>query len=159
MKKKYYVLFMLFFCFSSLFASKGTKMYVSVDKTELKNSPSFLGKNLEAIFYGDEVIVLEEKGKWKKVQLSSDSWIEGWINESSLTKKKIVVSDSRLSVSTEELALAGKGFNADIEAQYKKEGNLNYQDVDVVEKNMISFENVLDFMIDGKLENQVVDGE
>lgn len=134
-------------------------MYVSVDKTELKNSPSFLGKNLEAIFYGDEVIVLEEKGKWKKVQLSSDSWIEGWINESSLTKKKIVVSDSRLSVSTEELALAGKGFNADIEAQYKKEGNLNYQDVDVVEKNMISFENVLDFMIDGKLENQVVDGE
>jgi len=134
-------------------------MYVSVDKTELKNSPSFFGKNLEAIFYGDEVIVLEEKGKWKKVQLSSDSWIEGWINESSLTKKKIVVSDSRLSVSTEELALAGKGFNADIEAQYKKEGNLNYQDVDVVEKNMISFENVLDFMIDGKLENQVVDGE
>ena len=134
-------------------------MYVSVDKTELKNSPSFFGKTLEAIFYGDEVIVLEEKGKWKKVQLSSDSWIEGWINESSLTKKKIVVSDSRLSVSTEELALAGKGFNADIEAQYKKEGNLNYQDVDVVEKNMISFENVLDFMIDGKLENQVVDGE
>lgn len=150
---------MLIFCFSSLFASKGTKMYVLVDKTELKSSPSFFGKNLEAIFYGDEVIVLEEKGKWKKVQLSSDSWIEGWINESSLTKKKIVVSDSRLSVSTEELALAGKGFNADIEAQYKKEGNLNYQDVDVVEKNMISFENVLDFMIDGKLENQVVDGE
>lgn len=134
-------------------------MYVKVEEAVLKESPSFWGKNGASVFYGEEVVILEEKNSWKKVQLVIDSSVSGWISESSLTQKKIVVSGSRVSASTEELALAGKGFTAEIEAEYKKQASLNYDAVDKLETNLISFDKVLDFMAAGKLEATVEEGE
>ena len=64
-----------------------------------------------------------------------------------------------VSASTEELALAGKGFTAEIEAEYKKQASLNYDAVDKLETNLISFDRVLDFMAAGKLEATVEEGE
>lgn len=134
-------------------------MYVKVEEAVLKESPSFWGKNGASVFYGEEVVILEEKNSWKKVQLVIDSSVSGWISESSLTKKRIVASGSRVSASTEELALAGKGFTAEIEAEYKKQASLNYDAVDKLETNLISFDKVLDFMAAGKLEATVEEGE
>ena len=94
---------------------------------------------------------MEEKGKWAKVRLNIDYSIIGWINTSSLTKKKIVSTSNRVSASTEELALAGKGFNAEIESEYKKSDIVNYDAVDKLEKNMVSFTLVMDFMKSGML--------
>lgn len=141
----------MFFCIFSVFAKVGDKMYVSVEEAELKDGTSFFSKKIGSLLYGDEVIVLQEKGKWKEIQLAKNSSISGWVNTSSLTKKKIVVSDSRVSASAEELALAGKGFNAEIEEEYKKQGNVNYEAVDKLEKNRIEFTRVLDFMRAGCL--------
>ena len=134
-------------------------MYISVEEAILKEKPSFFGKNTNSVFYGEEVIVLDTKGSWKKVQLTGNSSVFGWISESSLTKKKILVSESKVTASADEIALAGKGFNAEIEAEYKKQGTANYDAVDKLEEKSVSFENSLDFMLDGKLENQAVDGE
>ena len=134
-------------------------MYVKVEEAVLKESPSFWGKNGASVFYGEEVVILEEKNSWKKVQLVIDSSVSGWISESSLTTKKIVASGNRVSASTEELALAGKGFTAEIEAEYKKQASLNYDAVDKLETNLISFDRVLDFMAAGKLEGTVEEGE
>ena len=92
-----------------------------------------------------------EKDNWTKVRLESNSSVSGWINNSSLTKKKIVLSTNKVSVSTNELALAGKGFNAEIEAEYKKNGKVNYAAVDRLEKNLVSFDTVFEFMEAGKL--------
>lgn len=151
MKKKILLCFAMFFCIFSVFAKVGDKMYVSVEEAELKDGTSFFSKKIGSLLYGDEVIVLQEKGKWKEIQLAKNSSISGWVNTSSLTKKKIVVSDSRVSASAEELALAGKGFNAEIEEEYKKQGNVNYEAVDKLEKNRIEFTRVLDFMRAGCL--------
>ena len=49
------------------------------------------------------------------------------------------------------MALAGKGFNAEIEAEYKKNGKVNYAAVDKLEKNLVSFDTVFEFMEAGKL--------
>lgn len=151
MKKKILLCFAMFFCIFSVFAKVGDKMYVSVEEAELKDGTSFFSKKIGSLLYGDEVIVLQEKGKWKEIQLAKNSSISGWVNTSSLTKKKIVVSDSRVSASAEEIALAGKGFNAEIEEEYKKQGNVNYEAVDKLEKNRIEFTRVLDFMRAGCL--------
>ena len=133
-------------------------MYVSVEEAVLKQSPSFWGKNGASVFYGEEVIILEEKNSWKKVQLVIDPSVSGWINESSLTKKKIVVSENRVSASAEELALAGKGFTAEIEAEYKKQGSLNYDAVDKLENNLVSFDKVIEFMESGNIKATVEEG-
>ena len=159
MKKNFTIFILLILCLCSVFAKTGTKMYVKVEEAVLKESPSFWGKNGASVFYGEEVVILEEKKSWKKVQLVIDSSVSGWISESSLTQKKIVVSGSRVSASTEELALAGKGFTAEIEAEYKKQASLNYDAVDKLETNLISFDRVLDFMAAGKLEGTVEEGE
>ena len=159
MKKNFTIFILLILCLCSVFAKTGTKMYVKVEEAVLKESPSFWGKNGASVFYGEEVVILEEKNSWKKVQLVIDSSVSGWISESSLTKKKIVASGNRVSASTEELALAGKGFTAEIEAEYKKQASLNYDAVDKLETNLISFDRVLDFMAAGKLEGTVEEGE
>ena len=159
MKKNFTIFILLILCLCSVFAKTGTKMYVKVEEAVLKESPSFWGKNGASVFYGEEVVILEEKNSWKKVQLVIDSSVSGWISESSLTKKRIVASGNRVSASTEELALAGKGFTAEIEAEYKKQASLNYDAVDKLETNLISFDRVLDFMAAGKLEGTVEEGE
>lgn len=159
MKKNFTIFILLILCLCSVFAKTGTKMYVKVEEAVLKESPSFWGKNGASVFYGEEVVILEEKNSWKKVQLVIDSSVSGWISESSLTKKRIVASGNRVSASTEELALAGKGFTAEIEAEYKKQTSLNYDAVDKLETNSISFDRVLDFMAAGKLEATVEEGE
>lgn len=157
--KKIFAILILIFCVFGLFAKSGQKMYISVEEAILKEKPSFFSKSTNSVFYGEEVIVLDTKGSWKKVQLTGNSSVFGWISESSLTKKKILVSESKVTASADEIALAGKGFNAEIEAEYKKQGTTNYDAVDKLEEKSVSFENSLDFMLDGNLENQVVDGE
>ena len=49
------------------------------------------------------------------------------------------------------MSLAGKGFNAEIESQYKISEVVDYDAVDKLEKNMISFTTIVDFMKSGKL--------
>lgn len=151
MKKILIICLLMIFCFCGLFAKVGNKMYVSVEKAALKSGTSIFAKECGEVFYGDAVVVLEEKGKWTKVQGVSDSSISGWISRSSITTKKIIVSENKVSASAEELALAGKGLTAEIEAEYKKNGNGNYEAVEVLEKNEISFTRVLDFMKSGEL--------
>ena len=151
MKKKIFFCFLMIFCLCGLFAKIGNKMYISVEKSSLKSSTSFFAKETGNVFYGDTVIILQEKDNWTKVRLESNSSVSGWINNSSLTKKKIVLSTNKVSVSTNELALAGKGFNAEIEAEYKKNGKVNYAAVDRLEKNLVSFDTVFEFMEAGKL--------
>ena len=157
--KKIFAVLILIFCVFGLFAKPEQKMYISVEEAILKEKPSFFSKSTNSVFYGEEVIVLDTKGSWKKVQLTGNTSVFGWISESSLTKKKILVSESKVTASADEIALAGKGFNAEIEAEYKKQGTANYDAVDKLEEKSVSFENSLDFMLDGKLENQAVDGE
>lgn len=149
MKKKI-AIFWFFVCtIFSLFAQ--SKMYVSVEENILKDKPSFFAKDCSTVYYGEEVLVLETKGKWSKIKLISDSDVFGWISSSSLTKKKIVASGSRVNVSTSELALAGKGFNAEIESEYKNQTNTNYDAVDIVEKNKVEIQSVIEFISEGNL--------
>ena len=151
MKKNILVFFMMIFCLSGIFAKVGNTMYVTSEEVTLKEKPSFFSNDLENIYYGDAVIILQEKGNWAKIYLDLNSSTTGWINTSSLSKKKIVSTSNRVSASTSELSLAGKGFNAEIESQYKISEIVDYDAVDKLEKNMISFTLVMDFMKSGML--------
>jgi uncharacterized protein YgiM (DUF1202 family) len=151
MKKNILVFFMMIFCLSGIFAKVGNTMYVTSEEVTLKEKPSFFSNDLENIYYGDAVIILQEKGNWAKICLDLNSSTTGWINTSSLSKKKIVSTSNRVSASTSELSLAGKGFNAEIESQYKISEIVDYDAVDKLEKNMISFTTIVDFMKSGKL--------
>lgn len=119
------------------FAAAQSKMNVQVQNGQIRATPSFLGKVVVMVPYGAVVDVLQQKGDWSQVRNAQGQ--TGWMHKSALTTKRIVLSagstTAKSGASSDELALAGKGFNSDVEREYKaKNANLNFAAVDRMEK-------------------------
>ncbi len=122
-------------------AAGDSKMSVQVREAQLRDKPSFLGKLLGTAEYGDRVDLQASQGDWLCVNLPDGR--SGWMHNSALTAQKVVLrageEQARLSASSDELALAGKGFNSDVEAQFKKNHqNIDFSMVDKMEKIKIT---------------------
>lgn len=119
------------------FAVAQSKMNVQVQSGQIRATPSFLGKVVVLVPYGTAVDVLQQKGDWSQVRNAQGQ--TGWMHKSALTTKRITLSagstTAKAGASSDELALAGKGFNSDVEREYKaKNKNLNFAAVDRMEK-------------------------
>lgn len=145
------ILFFAMMSLTSFVIAKPKKMYVSAEKTALKSSTSFFAKEVNTLDYGHQVLVLETKGKWSKVQSSENPNINGWISSSLLSKRKLISSFNNFSATTDELALAGKGFSA---SDNWGKAFSNYKAVSEIEENVITNEELLDFIIQGELKNE-----
>lgn len=134
------------------FAYAQETMSVQVKESELRSTPSFLGTIVVKVAYGDRVTVLETKGAWKKVSLKGGS--QGWINSSALTTKKIVLQAGQTNVQTgatqNELALAGKGFNNQVEASYMAQNKkLDYSWINKMETFNVTSDQMSAFLAKG----------
>ena len=131
-----------------------TEMSVQVRDGQLRNRASFLGTVVGTVAYGDRVTVNQTQAGWCEVSLAGKT---GWIHESALTPKKVVLAsgtaDARVqSVGSEEVALAGKGFSKEVEAEYKKQNqNVDYTWVDWMGQQTVSSERLLAFLKQGNL--------
>jgi len=131
-------------------ASSGGTMYVAVKSAALKASTGFFARTNGLVNYGDRVTVLQVSGKYVQVRSAANSSLSGWIAAANLSAKQIV-SGNTSTASAREVALAGKGFNQEVENAYKAKGNLNYADVDRVEALTVSENNLKTFLEDGRL--------
>jgi len=154
---KTFLIILMLVCLTSLaaFAVSQKLMSVQVRKGQVRSAPSFLSKVVGKLSYGDRVDVREEKGTWAKVGLPGKS-TKGWMHASALTKKKIVLNpgdaDVEEAASNNEIALAGKGFNNEVEKDFKaKNKNLNYAKVDKMEKIVVSQDKIQRFLKTGGL--------
>jgi uncharacterized protein YgiM (DUF1202 family) len=139
----------------ALAGAAGEKMSVQVKNGQLRSKPSFLGAVVVSLAYGDRVTVAKKQDPW--YQVTDARGKTGWIHQSALTTKRIVLSagaaDAEKSVSRDELALAGKGFNADVEAEFKAENkNIDFAWVDKMEKFKVTPEEAAVFLAEGKVE-------
>lgn len=128
---------LLFLCFSAAVSAAPTRMNVQVQNGQIRATPTFLGKVVVAVAYGASVEVLQSKGDW--MQVKSAQGQVGWMHKSALTTKRVSMSSgsstAKAGASSDELALAGKGFNADVEREFKaKNKSLNFAAVDRMEK-------------------------
>jgi len=139
---------------SSAFAAQPKQMSVTVKETQVRATPSYLGKILGVLAYGDRVTILAEQSGWARITLPSGKG-EGWVNLSALTAKKIVLKAGSETVasgaSSGEVALAGKGFNKEVEAKYRSEKDLDYTWVDRMETYTASPPQLLAFLQQGGL--------
>lgn len=147
----------LLVCIFVLPGSAGYQKVLSVQirEAQMRSSPFFLGKIIARLAYGNMVEVLEDRGAWKKVVVP-DGKIQGWIHASALTTKKIALqagkADVKTSVTGGELALAGKGFNATVEAEFKKKNrNLDFTWVDRMETFKFTTEKIQAFLKEGQV--------
>lgn len=153
MKKHLITAFVFLAVFSAFCASFGTgkTVYVSVKSSSVKSGTSFFSKNAGSVSYGNSGTVIESNSKKSKVRFASG--VSGWISNGSLTTKKIVASSGGASrVSDSELANAGKGFSAEAENAFKSSNkNLDYADVDKMEKITVSDSELESFIAEGHL--------
>jgi hypothetical protein len=147
----YLLLLFGFLCLPLISYAQET-MNVQVKESELRATPSFLGKIIANVAYGDRVTVLEKKGAWQRVSLKGGA--QGWINSSALTTKKIVLQAGQTNVQTgatqNELALAGKGFNNQVEASYIAQNkSLDYTWLNLMEKFKVTPDQMSVFLAQG----------
>ena len=137
------------------FAATATVMSVQIRKADIRETPSFLGKVLTSLAYGDKVTVQSENGAWIQISAAGQS---GWVHTSALTKKNIVMKSgegAQTSASSGEMALAGKGFNSDVETQFKAgHKDIDFTWVDKMEKIKIPASDIKAFVKEGHLDAQ-----
>jgi len=111
---------------------------VHVKQTLLRANPSFVSPSLSTLTYAEQVESQKSENGWKYVT-SLKSGTLGWVHESALSSKTIVLQNtsklSNTSVSQSEVLMAGKGFNKEVEKEYKKQHTtLNFTLVNQIEK-------------------------
>ncbi len=130
------------------------EMSVQVRDGQLRNRASFLGTVTGTVAYGDRVTVNQAQAGWCEIATATGA--TGWIHESALTPKRVVLSsgagDARTGASGEEVALAGKGFSKEVEAEYKKQNlNLDYTWVDWMGQQTVPDAQLVQFLQQGDL--------
>jgi uncharacterized protein YgiM (DUF1202 family) len=152
MKKIFIILIMgiVITAFASAQVTAGGTLYVAVKSLNLKSSTGFFASNRGSLNYGDRVTVLQVNGKFVEVRSSTNSSLTGWTPSANLSAKQIISGNTNVA-SASEIALAGKGFNQEVEDSYKKTGTMNYADVDRTEAINVQEATVRRFLEDGRL--------
>ncbi len=108
---------------------------VIVKKTSIRRDRQFYAATLVEAALGDSFGVLAREKGWVKVGTRSG---EGWLHESAVTAKKVVASSQGPAggaVDDRDVAHAGKGFNPQVESEYRKKNpQANFAAVDRMEK-------------------------
>ena len=152
MKKILIVICLLFFVtgFAAAQIGPGRALYVSVKTVQLKSSTGLLASNTATINYGDEVTVIRVDGRYVQVRSAENASITGWTASENFSTRRIIPGNAP-SATASEVALAGKGFNQEVENSYKAQGVFNYADVDRVEMITADIEELIRFIRDGRL--------
>jgi len=151
--KKIVAMFCLCVCAAAVVsaqASRGGTMYVAAKTLSLKSSTGFFASTRGSLTYGAQVTVLQINGSWAEVRSAANSSLSGWAKTASLTPRRIL-EGSTTSASAQEVALAGKGFNQEVENSYRSGTNLNYADVDRIEAQQVSDAELQRFLVEGRL--------
>ena len=134
-------------------ATPSSDLSVQVRKAEVRSSPSFLGTIVSSLAYADRVTPIEKKGDWTRI--SRDGTPLGWVHTQSLSSKKIVLKGGdtqKTGASSDELALAGKGFTEEVEKEYKaRNKEIDFAPVDRMEKITVAPEKIPKFLKAGEV--------
>ena len=147
-KSKILCLLMFFVVLGVLTAEKSSKkMYVNIKETWIKSDAGFFAKDLVQVRYGDQVYLLEEKGKWMKVSPVSNPNLVGWLPKANLTKKKIVGSFDK------KTSAEAKGLTEGSGSEFSSSGKKNYEAVDSVEGIKVNPKDLHFFIKEGLLKD------
>jgi len=150
MRLSFIAFFILLSTSDSLHAETAT---VITKQNSIRASCRFFSPVKATVHYNDMLEVISQQGDWYQVRFRG---IQGCIHKSAIQKKSVslskLVGSQGQATSAEEVALAGKGFNPQVEAAYKnKNPGLNFAGVDRVESYKIPENELRGFIQSGKL--------
>lgn len=131
----------------------GDEAAVKVLSQHLFPTPAFYAQPVADLALGQVLDILEAGAGWYRVETASGQ--TGWVHSSALTTASAgsgTVASGSGSVSQDEITLAGRGFNSEIEAEYGSQNpQLDFSKVDEVEKNGVTPEELEAFLVAGGL--------
>ena len=126
---------------------------VIVKKTSIRRDRQFFAPTLAEGLLGESFKVTARGNGWVKVETKAG---EGWLHESAVTTKKVSFSAQAPAsgkVDDRDVANASKGFNPQVENQYRKKNPAaNYAAVDRMEKLETNDKAVESFVRDGNIQ-------
>ena len=142
------IIFLLILAVSASFVFSQTRdapRFVAAENLAVRSSTGFFSRNLGTLRFGDSVTPVRESGRWTEIDAAT---VSGWVLSANLSPRRVLTPGS--PVTPAEVALAGKGFGAEIETEYRREGP-DFSLVDKMEKISVSLEQLQQFIIDGRL--------
>jgi hypothetical protein len=145
---------LIFILLSSLFCLTAAAETVQVTTREnaVRGDCRFFAPVKLKVALGDRLTVNGRKGDW---YLVSAKGVNGCIHKSAVETRTFSASGRGAAgggTSADEVSLAGKGFNSQVEAGYRKSGkNLNYAAVDEIMKFTVSEKSLESFVLQGGL--------
>lgn len=135
-------------------AAGSKTLYVQVQQSSLRVSPSQLASVVVKVKLNDVLTVIEDKDAWKKV--STPDGKTGWITKAAVSDKKAKMSsggqDLTGGVAMNEQAGAAKGFSSDVEKQFKdKNKDVDFTWVDKMGAIKVTPEEMKEFLDKGKV--------
>ena len=142
---------------SALLARERTET-VQIREARLRSTPEFFGTLSGTLKYGDSVTVKERRNQWTLV-VDPATGTEGWIDASALTTAKLQItsgeSAAEVTASSGEMALSTKGFNSQVESEFKERNTaIDFAPVDAMEQILVSDEQIAAFISEGDLTPQ-----
>ena len=131
-------------------AAVAATITVLVQQTAVRKRPQFFAPAAATAKLGDSFEATGPDGGWYKTDA-------GYIHESAVSSKKVHLSAGSTvaggqSATAEEVTLAGKGFNSQVEKSYgAQNASANFAAVNVMERRSVPDSAVLEFLRKGGL--------
>jgi hypothetical protein len=127
--------------------------WVQVRESIVRSKPQYYATGVLPVRYGERVEKLSESAGWVRVSVKN---IEGYLPLSSVSLDRIVLEArelERVSADTSDVVLAGKGFNKEVEKEYRaSDPSARFDLVDKVERETrVSASEVAQFRKSGGL--------
>jgi hypothetical protein len=138
---------------ASIAAYAAKQLSIQVREVAVKSQPNYLSSTVGSLSYGASIQVSGDEGNWYKIEQPA-----GYIPKNATGTAKASVDASKnyaaKGVSHDETALAGKGFNPQVEGQYKRSSAAlaaAYTQVDKVEAMTVPLPELNQFIAAGQL--------
>lgn len=154
MKRPIFVFLAVSLCVVFIALLLAETLIVKVQTTSLRQTPKFYAPVVAALQAGERVEKIGSQEGW--IQVRTSGGVVGWIHSSAVEVQKFNLMAMDKSMKTQasasEVALAGKGFNKQVEESYKaKHGEVSFVWVDKMLKIKIPASQVAEFMKKGRL--------
>ena len=133
----------------------GDRLFVQVRATELRAAPGFLSSIEERLGFGDEVDFLVERSGWMQVTVS-ETGVTGWVHATSVRENRATAmqlqgEQTTRTVTSREVALAGRGFSENLENEYGNRREVDFSRVDELEAQVFDPSEIVLFVRDAGL--------
>jgi hypothetical protein len=133
----------------------GDPLFVQVRETELRSGPGFLSPIEDRLGFGLELEYVGERSGWIQVVVT-ETGVAGWVHasaakENRATQMQLQGEQTSRTVTSREVALAGRGFSENIEGEYGNRNQIDFSKVDELETQRVDPDDIVVFVTEASL--------